>query len=443
MNLVQATASLSGLLFGFDTAIIATALGAIKDEFQLKSDASLGLFVSIALLGAMIGSLGGGRVADARGRRNIIIAADAAFLLGALCMAVAPTFSLLLLGRFLVGLAIGASANVVPVFLTELAEKLGDDHSQRRGSFVGINVVFITFGQLMAYLVGLVFIGRWRLTLGSAAVPALVQAVAMHHACKKAELTEFPPRFGSQPSFLDQIKTLRDKRVQLGVRLHVLQQVSGINLVLYWSPLIVANAWSGGTDQEHEQSFALQEPTRTILLASMLPVAVNCIGSWISLCLIDKAGRRLLLLTSMTGSAMIMALTSLAFALDAGGPLIVSLLTIFVLLYSIGLGSVPWLCAEIFPPDLRGSANGICTSANWFTNMVLSQVRPLHRLLPRILRCSRRLTRCTFASSLPWFIHRLGSHWLQPSQWPPVSPCSAQLSIPRRPASHWKRRLPF
>ena len=110
-----------------------------------------------------------------------------------------------------------------------------------------------------------------------------------------------------------------------------------------------------------------------MLLASMLPVAVNCAGSYLSMALVDE-GRRRALLTSLAASTATIALTSLAFALDAGGLLIVFLLSAFVFAYSLGLGSVPWLCSELFAPEIRAGATGMCTAANWAANMLFTQV---------------------------------------------------------------------
>ena len=368
LQLVQASACLAGFLFGYDTAIIATTLEAVKETFQLSS-ALLGLFVSIALFGAVIGSIFGGQAADDLGRQNVVLGADVAFVLGALCMALAPVFPVLLLGRFLVGLAIGSSAVVVPVFLAELADLAdpADDGSQiARGSFVGMNVVYITFGQLMAYAVGLLLYPSWRTVLGSAVLPALVQGVALHFVCKRQNLLMEPsPSLGDGgPIWRNVLDLWQRREVKIGLRLHVLQQASGINTVLYWSPLLVASAWSGTQGEG---------TTRLMLLASMLPVAVNCAGSFVSMTLVDR-GRRQTLLISLAASIATMILVSLAFALDAGGLLVVFLLSAFVFAYSIGLGSVPWLCSELFAPAIRGQATGLCTAANWAANMLFTQV---------------------------------------------------------------------
>ncbi len=365
LRLVQASACLAGFLFGYDTAVIATTLEAVKETFQLSS-ALLGLFVSIALLGALLGSFLGAQAADEWGRQTVVLGADVGFVLGALCMALAPVFPVLLLGRFLVGLAIGSSAVVVPVFLAELADLAEDGSQIARGSFVGMNVVYITFGQLMAYVVGLVFYGSWRTVLGSSLLPALVQGVALHIVCKRQRaLMEAPQSLGDGPPRWRNVLDLWQRReVKIAMRLHVLQQASGINTVLYWSPLLVAGAWSG-TEGEGT--------TRLVLLASMLPVAVNCAGSYLSMALVDE-GRRRALLTSLAASTATIALTSLAFALDAGGLLIVFLLSAFVFAYSLGLGSVPWLCSELFAPEIRAGATGMCTAANWAANMLFTQV---------------------------------------------------------------------
>lgn len=371
LRLVQASACLAGFCFGYDTSIIATTLEAVRDEFQLSS-ALLGLFVSIALFGAVVGSIFGGQVADEWGRPNVIFVADIGFVLGALCMALAPVFPVLLLGRFLVGLAIGSSAVVVPVFLAELAELASDDTAQvARGSFVGMNVVYITFGQLVAYVVGFLLYPSWRTVLGSAVLPAIVQAMAFHSVSKRYTAPmdpspSSPNREDIVPIWRNALDLWQRREVRTGIRLHVLQQASGINAVMYWSPLLVASAWSGTKEAQGEAT------TRLVLLASMIPVAVNCAGSWLSMALVDR-GRRTTLLASLAGSITIMAMTSLAFALDAGGLPVVFMLSAFVAAYSVGLGSIPWLVSELFAPSIRAQAASLCAAANWTANMLFTQ----------------------------------------------------------------------
>ena len=367
-HLRAAVSSLSGLLFGFDTTLIACALPSIGEAFGIGSF-SLGSVVTLGLVGAALGSLAGGAAADRVGREHVLFLCDALFCSGSLLMALAPSLSWLLLGRLVVGMAVGAGACIVPVYLAELFRNELDD----RGRHVGSNVVYITGGQFLAYLVGIALYPRWRIVLASGCVPAVIQALLLRyiHASPsgateaRQDLPAAPSPLHAESVSLSEIA--KSQAIKTGCLLQALQQASGINAVMYFAPtLLVSQADKAG----------LTDNTRAVLVASLLPVIINVAGSWLSLRLVDRIGRRPLLLGSLAGTIVTLFLLSLAFAFAADiGVALVFLLCLFVACYSVGLGSVPWTwTSEVMPSGCRATANSITTSANWLSNVVVAAV---------------------------------------------------------------------
>jgi MFS family permease len=171
---ITVVVGLGGFLFGYDSGVISGALSFITADFHLSAAAS-GLVVSAILIGAMIGALGSGRLADRFGRRSIIIAAAAVFVAGALVAALAPTVGALLAARVLLGLGIGAASALVPVFIAEVAPPA------TRGRLVAVNQLLITIGIVASYAVGYAFTTshNWRAMFAVGAIPAVALGIGM------------------------------------------------------------------------------------------------------------------------------------------------------------------------------------------------------------------------------------------------------------------------
>ncbi|KAM0024964.1 putative major facilitator, sugar transporter, major facilitator superfamily [Helianthus debilis subsp. tardiflorus] len=264
-------AGIGGLLFGYDTGVISGALLYIRDEFEAVDQSSFlqETIVSMALVGAMIGAAGGGWINDAYGRKRATLLADVVFALGSFVMALAPDPYVLIFGRFLVGLGVGVASVTAPMYIAEAAP------SEIRGGLVSTNVLMITGGQFLSYLVNLAFTevpGTWRWMLGVAAVPAIVQFLLMLllpesprwlYMKSKSEaivvLSKIYDPFRLEEE-LDQLSSaleeekqrknaisyldvFRIKEIRLaffaGAGLQAFQQFTGINTVMYYSPTIV------------------------------------------------------------------------------------------------------------------------------------------------------------------------------------------------------------
>ena len=166
-------ASIGGFLFGYDTGIIAGAQLFFKDTWPDIDEVGTELIVSLAQLGALVGSLIGGPLSDIYGRKPVLILGDIMFTLGALIMMLAPTIAVLMVGRVVVGLGVGLAAYVVPVYLSEISPV------EVRGTVVSFNILVLCFGQFISSIIAYLLGRNWRLMLGLAGVPSLIQLICM------------------------------------------------------------------------------------------------------------------------------------------------------------------------------------------------------------------------------------------------------------------------
>lgn len=386
--LTAAIAGLGGLLFGYDTGVIAGALLFIKTDFDLGSFAQ-GLVVAAVPIGAVAGAAIAGPAADTYGRRLMILIAAAVFIVGALASAAAPGVEVLVIARIVIGVAIGLASAAAPVYISEVAPP------ESRGRLVSFFQLAVTIGILVAYLVGLAFdhVEGWRWMLGLGCVPALALAfgmlrmpqsprwLVMHGDDFAARATLAKIRVDDPDTIdreLDEIKdSIEEKPGQwsellnpvvkaalvVGVGLAILQQVTGINTVIYYAPTIV--------------EFTGVDSSAGSILAAVGVGVINVAMTIVALRLLDRAGRRTLLMIGVSG--MIISLFALGLAFEVGGGstfgsalAIVSLMT-YVASFAISLGPIFWLLnAEIYPLSVRSKAAGLGTMANWTFNFIVS-----------------------------------------------------------------------
>ncbi len=389
-TLVSVIAALGGLLFGYDTGVISSALPFIKTTFQLSA-LMQGVLTSAALAGAALGALGAGGLSDRFGRKSVILVVAVIFFAASILSGVAGTLTILIIGRILVGVGIGVASMLTPLYLAETAAP------ERRGALVSMNQLMVTVGILVSYLAGyaLSYGGLWRWMLGLGALPGLILFLGMlgvpesprwlagHGRTEEARRSLRVLR-GSDQAADEELMQLRsdlqheqraERRAQLvaqrnnrpmiiGVSLAIIQQVTGINTVIYFAPAIF-KASGLGTD------------SATILATAGIGV-VNVVMTVVSMRLIDRAGRRPLLLVGLAGMAAALCLLALGFMLggEGGGALgwvtALSLAT-YIGFFAIGLGPVFWLLiAEIFPLATRGRGTSIATFANWGANLIVA-----------------------------------------------------------------------
>jgi sugar porter (SP) family MFS transporter len=398
--MTAAIAGLGGLLFGYDTGIIASALLFVKKDFDLGSFEQ-GMVVSAVPVGAIFGAAIAGQAADRLGRRRTIVSAAVVFIIGAALSAAAPGLAVLVIARVLLGVAVGLASANAPVYISEVAPP------EERGRLVSYFQLSVTVGILVAYLVGLAFSGvdGWRWMLGLGALPALALGIGMlqmpqsprwlvmvgqDYAARRVlekirrddeeaitqELEEIKGSIEAEPGgWKDLLEPAVRAALLVGVGLAVLQQVTGINTVIYYAPTIIQFTGVNGNS--------------AAIVASLGVGVINILATLVALRLIDRAGRRPLLMVGVTGMAVALTVLGAAFLGNAGTTVISAIAIIslmsYVAAFAISLGPVFWLMnSEIYPLKVRSKAAGVGTMANWTSNFVISLTfLPLINLLGR------------------------------------------------------------
>ncbi len=386
--LTAAIAGLGGLLFGYDTGVIAGALLFIKTDFALGSFAQ-GLVVAAVPIGAIVGAVIAGPAADTYGRRLMILVAAAVFMIGALISAAAPGVEILVAARIVIGVAIGLASAAAPVYISEVAPP------ESRGRLVSFFQLSVTIGILLAYLVGLGFDHSegWRWMLGLGCVPALALAFGMLRMPQSPrwlvmsgddfsaraslariraddpeaidrELEEIKGSLDAKPgAWSELLQPLVKAALVVGVGLAILQQVTGINTVIYYAPTIV--------------EFTGVDSSAGAILAAVGVGIINVAFTLLALRLLDRVGRRTMLMIGVSGMTISLFVLGGAFVGGGGSTFdsvlaIVSLMT-YVASFAISLGPIFWLLnAEIYPLSVRSKAAGIGTMANWTFNFIVS-----------------------------------------------------------------------
>jgi SP family sugar:H+ symporter-like MFS transporter len=386
--------ALGGLLFGYDTGVISGALLFIKKDFDLSSFLE-GAVVASLLLGAMLGAGLAGPLSDRLGRRKLIISAGVIFTAGAVLAAAAPTVGVLLIARFILGIAVGCAALTVPLYLSEIAP------TEIRGAIASLNQLMIVGGILTAFLVNAVLASSeaWRVMLGLAVVPSLILLVGMIwmpetprflvHAGEEDEarsVLEDVRDEGHEEELTDIRKVeretegggLRELRAAwvrpallVAIGLAVFQQLVGINTIIYYAPTTLTNV--GYSDQ-------------SAIYANIAIGVLNVAMTILAIRLVDRVGRKPLLLAGLAGmvTSLIVLGGSLSIMSEPNSPsdpaAIITLICLgtFIASFAATWGPVVWvMLPEILPLSVRGAALGVAVTLHWFANFLVSQTFPL------------------------------------------------------------------
>nr|WP_197495651.1 sugar porter family MFS transporter [Acidihalobacter yilgarnensis] len=377
--LATAITALGGMLFGYDIGVISGAILFIKKAFSLSAGMEE-IVVSSVLLGSLAGAAAGGILADHLGRRRLLIGTSIVFGLGAVGAALAPGTMWLITARIIAGIAIGIASFVAPLYISEIAPVA------IRGKLVSINQLAITCGIVISYLVDYAFAASqaWRWMFAMAVVPAAAFGMGLffipdsprwlaargHEDQARAVLKRIrdPDEVECE---LDQIQQSVKKQkgnwsalfspllrmaMVVGVGLAIAQQITGINTVIYYAPTIF--------------KFAGLSSASAAILASVGVGVVNVVLTLVAMQLIDRVGRRPLLLISLAGMAISLGVLGLAFSLpQLSGSLswiAVTSLMLYVGSFAVGLGPIFWLIlSEIYPLAIRGRAMSVGTIVNW------------------------------------------------------------------------------
>ncbi|KAL9226531.1 hypothetical protein vseg_002334 [Gypsophila vaccaria] len=381
-------ACLGAILFGYHLGVVNGALEYLSADLAIAGNAVLqGWVVSILLAGATVGSFTGGSLADQFGRTKTFQLNAIPLAIGAYLCATAQTVQIMMIGRLLCGIGIGISSALVPLYISEISP------TEIRGALGSINQLFICIGILAALVAGLPLAGNplwWRTMFGIATIPSILLAVGMamcpesprwlFQQGKVAEAQKaIAALYGKErvPEVMNDLRAsvqgssepeagwfdLFSKRyskvVSVGAALFLFQQLAGINAVVYYSTSVFRSAGIASD-----------------VAASALVGASNVFGTAIASSLMDKQGRKSLLMTSFSGMAASMLLLSLSFTWKVlapySGTLAVLGTVLYVLSFSLGAGPVPaLLLPEIFASRIRAKAVALSLGMHWASNFVI------------------------------------------------------------------------
>jgi SP family galactose:H+ symporter-like MFS transporter len=380
-------AALGGLLFGYDTGVISGAILFIKAEFSL-SPTMEELVVSAVLLGAALGAAAGGALTGRFGRRKMIILSGIIFTLSAIGTALAPSVGYLIGAMVASGIGIGIASFISPMYIAELAP------AEARGSLVAVNMLAITTGILTAYLVDYAFSAShgWRYMFALAVAPSVGLVIGMWWLPDSPRWLISKSKIDEARKILQRARTTSDvdpeiKNIQksmaeqdeggmagllqpslrmpmiVGLGLATFQQITGINTVIYYAPTIF-------------KFVGISAAGPAILAGAGLAAVMWCFHV-LAIFLLDRIGRRPLLLTGVAGQIVGLGVLGAAFQfpqlVSFKSDVAITGLVIYVACFAFGLGPIFWLLiSEIYPLKNRGIAMSAVTVTNWVMNLLVA-----------------------------------------------------------------------
>ena len=384
---VGGIAALSGLLFGLDIGVIAGALPFLARDLSITSHQQEWV-VSAMMFGAAIGALTAGWMSYRLGRKKSILAGAVLFVIGSLWSAFSPDVTSLVCARVLLGLAVGFASYTAPLYIAEIAPE------RYRGSMISMYQMMLTTGIVVAFLsdAALSYSGNWRLMLGVIALPALVlfigvlflpnsprwlAATGRYHDAQKVlerlrssdsqaqqELNEIRESLQVKQSgwSLFRSNTNFRRSVGLGVLLQVMQQFTGMNVVMYYAPKIFAIAGFASTSQQ--------------MWGTVIVGLTNMLATLIAVGLVDRWGRKPMLFTSFLVMAVGMGALGLFIHMGIHSLAVqyasIVMLLLFIVGFAMAAGPVIWLlCSEVQPLKGRDFGITLSTTTNWVANMIV------------------------------------------------------------------------
>ena len=415
LTLTVLVATLGGLLFGYDTAVISGAIGFLQQHFELSA-AMKGWAASSALAGCVAGVAIAGELNDRLGRRTTLMAAAVLFLVSAIGSAIPDNLTELIVYRIIGGLGVGAASMTSPMYIAEISP------ARIRGRMVSLNQFAIIFGMLVVYFVNY-FIARggdaawnvstgWRWMFASEAVPALLLLVLLFFvpesprwltgqgkagkarnilarvdgaAHADREMEEIEAALTQESGSLTQLFTRRMRVVLvIGVSLAVLQQVTGINVFLYYAPEIFKSVAGSNVD--------------IALLQTIVVGVVNLLFTVIAIWTVDRVGRKPLMVTGAAGMGLALTAIGLAATFEMVGAWLLIFMLGYIACFALSVGPVTWvILSEIFPTKIRGRAMAIAALCLWVANFIVSQTFPMMDEHPWLVK--------TFNHGFPFFLY--------------------------------------
>jgi sugar porter (SP) family MFS transporter len=421
--LISGVAALGGLLFGFDTAVIAGALPALRDYFSL-SDSAIGLVVASASLGCIPGAFFSGNLADRFGRKRMMLMTAVLYVIAALGSGIAGSYGELVTYRFIGGLAIGMASTLAPIYISEVAP------ANFRGRLGMMQQLAIVLGILISFISNYMIAGsgspmvnaqnQWRFMLAAALIPSVIffflllwvpesprwlmirekigEARKIFSRIHPEEVAEEEVRNVSadikketvKMKFSEIFSPRYRKIVVIGFLFAGIAQLTGINIIFYYAPLIFERTHVGGS----------------VLFQTVLTGIVNLIFTLIAFTMIDRIGRKKLLLGGSLVMGLCMFIIGGLFYTDSLDNYFV-LITIFVYIgaFACTWGAVLWVyVAEIFPNRIRGNATSFAVFGNWLANSIVSYTFPV--MLSELGPAVTFFLYGIFNAAMIWFVSR-------------------------------------
>ncbi|AOS64762.1 sugar porter family MFS transporter [Actinoalloteichus hymeniacidonis] len=381
--------AIGGFLFGYDTGVVSGALLFLRQEFDLSSFQQ-GSVVSVLLIGAIFGAIGAGRTADKLGRRLTLGLEGVIFVIGTLMAMFAVNYEMLLGARLILGLAVGAASATVPIYLSEVSP------AEVRGRILSLNQLMITTGILSSYLVDLAFSSteNWRAMFGTGLVPAIAMVLGamwlpespqwlirrgrvdkarkvLAKVADRESADQLIERVEHQDKTEDDQQRGKPARhgwrlllaasarpaLIVGLTIAAVQQLGGINTIIYYAPTIIEETGLTASNS---------------ILYSVFIGIINLVMTVVALRLMDRTGRRVLLLVSLSVMMVSLVLLGLTFVLEMPPLLSLVFMVVYIAAFACGLGPVFWvLIGEVFPPSVRAVGSSASTMVNWLANFIV------------------------------------------------------------------------
>ena len=388
-------AAVGGLLFGYDTAVVAGAIGFIQEKYNL-SPAMTGWAASCALIGCMAGAMLAGALSDKLGRKKVLMISAFAFAISSVGILIPSAIEYFILFRFIGGIGIGIASILAPMYISEIAP------ADIRGRLISIYQLGIVTGILLIYFVNAGIAGLhddawnvdsgWRWMFGSGLVPSVIfiflllpipespRWLSKQNRWNEADaiLAKVNGRENADKEIISIRESLTEKQATfsdlmkpglrtaliIGIVLSVFSQITGINVIMYYAPEIFKATGSGSS---------------SALMQTVWVGSINLLLTIIAIKYVDKLGRKKLLLIGSAGMAVCLAIVGLAFYTDsAGGYWVLAGILLYISFFAISLGPLTFVVvAEIFPNHIRGRAMSVAIFFLWLSVYVVSQTFPM------------------------------------------------------------------